>query len=139
MVHLIIMTIEHNSVEYINVPFKYALFRDKSNQAHNSKMKLELNKANKALFFICTLSSIGRASALHAEGYRFETYRVHQEWAINSLKQASQSVKLMSYGLSECDSLIAHQYGGLNPTAWVIGCDPMSASSTLVDHPKKYF
>ena len=31
MVHLIIMTIEHNSVEYINVPFKYALFRDKSN------------------------------------------------------------------------------------------------------------
>ena len=52
MVHLIIMTIKHNSVEYINVPFKYALFRDKSNQAHNSKMKLELNKANKALFFI---------------------------------------------------------------------------------------
>lgn len=78
MVHLIIMTIEHNSVEYINVPFKYALFRDKSNQAHNSKMKLELNKANKALFFICTLSSIGRASALHAEGYRFDPYRVHQ-------------------------------------------------------------
>ena len=52
MVHLIIMTIEHNSVEHINVPFKYALFRDKSNQANNSKMKLELNKANKALFFI---------------------------------------------------------------------------------------
>ena len=51
MVHLIIMTIEHNSVEYINVPFKYALFRDKSNQAHNSKMKLELDKANKALSF----------------------------------------------------------------------------------------
>ena len=52
MVHLIIMTIEHNSVEYINVPFKYALFRDKSNQANNSKTKLELDKANKALFFI---------------------------------------------------------------------------------------
>ena len=51
MVHLIIMTIEHNSVEYINVPFKYALFKDKSNQANNSKMKLELDKANKTLSF----------------------------------------------------------------------------------------
>ena len=37
-------------------------------------------------WLLCTFSSIGRASALHAEGYRFETYRVHQEWAINSLK-----------------------------------------------------
>ena len=59
MVHLIIMTIEHNSVEYINVPFKYALFRDKSNQAHNSKMKLELDKANKALFLFALLAQQG--------------------------------------------------------------------------------
>lgn len=98
MVHLIIMTIEHNSVEYINVPFKYALFRDKSNQAHNSKMKLELNKANKALFFICILSSIGRASALHAEGYRFETYRVHQEWEFIPQIVAGLTVNQMSQG-----------------------------------------
>ena len=31
-----INTINHNDVEYIYVPFKDALFRDKSNQAHSS-------------------------------------------------------------------------------------------------------
>ena len=125
MVHSIIMTIEHNSVEYINVPFKYALFRDKSNQAHNSKMKLELNKANKALFLFALLAQQGEHLLYTQKVIGSSPIECTKKWAINSLKQASQSVKLMSYGSSECDSLIAHQYGGLNPTAWVIGCDPM--------------
>ena len=41
MANWTMITIEHNySVEYIDVPFNDALFRDKSNQAHSSKMKL---------------------------------------------------------------------------------------------------
>ena len=136
MVHLIIMTIEHNSVEYITVPFKCALFRDKSNQANNSKMKLELDKANKALSFYLH-------SQLNRESICFTRRRLQVRYLqsapvmeVYTVDSSGTDCKSVVLGLGWCNSINSHQYGGLNPTAWVIGCDPMSASSTLVDHPK---
>ena len=73
-----IITINHTSVEYIYVPFQDALFREKSIQTHRQFNRLSLGKATKSLAFIlCTVSSAGRASALQAEGRRFEPYTVH--------------------------------------------------------------
>ena len=79
MANWTMITIEHNyNVEYIDVPFKDALFRDKSNQAHSSINEIITRQGDNSLAFIlCTVSSTGRASALQAEGCRFESYTVH--------------------------------------------------------------
>ena len=45
------ITINHNDVEYIYVPFKDALFREKSIQTHRQFDRLSLGKADQSLAF----------------------------------------------------------------------------------------
>ena len=55
-----INTINHNDVEYIYVPFNYALFRDKSNQTHRQFKKIITRQGEtKPCFLFARLAQLG--------------------------------------------------------------------------------
>ena len=55
-----INTINHNDVEYIYVPFNYALFRDKSNQTHRQFEKIITRQGEtKPCFLFARLAQLG--------------------------------------------------------------------------------